>query len=200
MFFKRSTSRASSSDAPLGDGPDARLLHRYVQSGDLAYLGQLYDRYLHLIYGVCLKYLQDEAASQDAVMQIFEKLTVSLRQAEVQHFKSWLYTVAKNHCLMQLRSQKPHRNGHVSSDVLINIAASDGVSEDRELMEARWTLVEQGLESLPVEQQQCIQLFYLEQKSYQEITSATGYELKKVKSYIQNGKRNLKIFVNKHHE
>ena len=198
MFFKRLTSRASPSGAPSGDGPDARLLHRYVQTGDLKYLGQLYDRYLPLVYGVCLKYLQDEAASQDAVMQIFEKLTVSLRRAEVQHFKSWLYTVAKNHCLMQLRSQKLYRNGQVSSDTLINVAASDGASEDQALMEARWMLVEQGLESLPAEQQRCIQLFYLEQKSYQEITSATGYELKKVKSYIQNGKRNLKIFVNKH--
>lgn len=195
MFLKRLTSHV----AP----DDASLLRKYASTGDLVYLGDLYSRYTHLVYGVCLKYLKDEEASKDAVMQIFEKLTLSLKDTEVREFKSWLYTVVKNHCLMQLRAQQRHilerfdhlhENGHgTTSEALIEESVE-------ELAVDRWSLIEKGLPTLPEEQQQCIQLFYLEQKSYQEVAALTGYELKKVKSYLQNGKRNLKIFVEKNHE
>ena len=173
---------------------DTRLLHLYAITGNLEHLGDLYDRYTHLVYGVCLKYLKDEEASKDAVMQIFEKLVITLRDAEVHQFKNWLYTVVKNHCLMQLRQQ--HHNGYADLQTLENLV--DNASE--EIAADRWPLVEQGLKTLPDEQQRCIRLFYLDQKSYQEISVLTGYELKKVKSYLQNGKRNLKIFVDKNHE
>ena len=186
MLFRRLTSRK----AP----DDARLLHLYATTGNLEYLGDLYDRYTHLVYGVCLKYLQDEEASKDAVMQVFEKLTVSLRNVEVQNFKSWLYTVVKNHCLMQLRRQKRYHH----TDLLALEGVADEATEEVE--EDRWLLIERGIETLSSEQQQCVRLFYLEQKSYQEVASLTGYELKKVKSHLQNGKRNLKIFVEKNNE
>lgn len=194
MFLKRLTSRVPPDDASL--------LRKYASSGDLAYLGDLYNRYTHLVYGVCLKYLKDEEASKDAVMQIFEKLTLSLKETEVREFKSWLYTVVKNHCLMLLRAQQKqimerfdhlHENGHsTTSEAFVESA--------EELPVDRWNLIEKGLPTLPEEQQQCIRLFYLEQKSYQEVAALTGYELRKVKSYLQNGKRNLKIFVEKNHE
>lgn len=186
MLFKRLTSRA----AP----DDTRLLQLYASTGNPEYLGDLYDRYTHLVYGVCLKYLQDEEASKDAVMQIFEKLVVSLRDAEVQHFKSWLYTVVKNHCLMQLRAQRQHH--YTDLRTLDNLVDEDS----EEVTVDRWPLIERGLETLPTEQQQCIRLFYLEQRSYQEVAELTGYGLKKVKSYLQNGRRNLKIFVEKNHD
>lgn len=186
MLFKRLTSRA----AP----DDARLLHLYASTGDLEYLGDLYDRYTPLVYGVCLKYLQDEEASKDAVMQIFEKLVVSLRDTEVRQFKGWLYTVVKNYCLMQLRAPRHHE--YTDLRTLDNLVDEDS----EEVAVDRWPLIEQGLETLPTEQQQCIRLFYLEQRSYQEVAELTGYELKKVKSYLQNGKRNLKLFVEKNHE
>jgi RNA polymerase sigma factor (sigma-70 family) len=194
MFFKRLTSHV----AP----DDTSLLRSYASTGDLAYLGDLYDRYTHLVYGVCLKYLKDKEASKDAVMQIFEKLVVSLRETEVREFKGWLYMVVKNHCLMQLRAQQKHirksldplhENGHANS-ATAEVLMMEEVSVDH------WPLIEKGLHTLPEEQQQCIRLFYLEQKSYQEVAEMTGYKLKKVKSYLQNGKRNLKIFVEKNHE
>ncbi|WPP51345.1 RNA polymerase sigma factor [Catalinimonas niigatensis] len=197
MFFKRLTSRV----AP----DDASLLRKYASTGDLVFLGDLYDRYTHLVYGVCLKYLKDEEASKDAVMQIFEKLVVSLMKTEVKEFKGWLYTVVKNHCLMQLRTQQmhiqmsldhPHENGHAT----LNGLALQEEEGRAELSADYWPLIEKGLPTLPAEQQQCIRLFYLEQKSYQEVAEMTGYELKKVKSYLQNGKRNLKIYVEKNHE
>ena len=54
-----------------------------------------------------------------------------------------------------------------------------------------------SLEELNPEQKQCLILFYLEKKSYQEISENTGFSLMQVKSYIQNGKRNLKILLDK---
>lgn len=173
---------------------DTQLLRMYAATGNLKHLGDLYDRYTHLVYGVCLKYLQDEEASKDAVMQIFEKIIVSLRKTEVTQFKGWLYTVAKNYCLMQLRQQR-----HDHHTALSMVEERVGENPEIEAVD-RWPLIEQGLKTLSLEQQQCIRLFYLEQKSYQEVASITGYELKKVKSYLQNGKRNLKIFVEKSNE
>lgn len=197
MFFKRLTSRV----AP----DDASLLRKYASTGDLVYLGDLYDRYTPLVYGVCLKYLKDEEASKDAVMQIFEKLVVSLRKTEVKEFKGWLYTVVKNHCLMQLRARQKHKplsldHPHENGDATLNGLALLEEDGRAELSADYWPLIEKGLPTLPMEQQQCIRLFYLEQKSYQEVAEMTGYELKKVKSYLQNGKRNLKIYVEKNHE
>ena len=185
MWFKRLTSRADTLS-------DTRLLQLYASTGELKYLGDLYDRYTPMVYGVCLKYLQHEADSQDAVMQIFEKLVVSLQKTEVQQFKSWLYITVKNHCLMQLRRQKPRAHG---TDGVVEQLVGD---DPHEVAVDRWPLVEEGLATLPAEQQRCLRLFYLEQKSYQEVANLTGYELKKVKSYLQNGKRNLKIYVENH--
>ncbi len=187
MFFKRLIKNDPQTDADL--------LRAYARTGKLSYLGVLYDRYMHLVYGVCLKYLQEKEASKDAVMQIFEKLIESLKVEKVNNFKSWLYVVAKNHCLMELRAKK-RANGHEDIHLLPDLAAPDTGTAQEE----RWQLLEHGLQSLPLEQQRCIQLFYLEQKTYQDIADLTGFELKKVKSYIQNGKRNLKIFINKREE
>ena len=185
MLFKRLSSRRTSAQLASSD---AQLLHAYAATGDMEPLGELYSRYTPLVYGVCLKYLQDEEASKDAVMQVFEKLVDKLRDAQVRQFKGWLYTVVKNHCLMQLRQAQ--RNGY-PLDSLVDQPA-EASPEDR------WPLIEQGLRTLPAEQQRCIRLFYLEQKSYQEVATLTGYELKKVKSYLQNGKRNLKNYVSQH--
>ncbi len=186
MWFKRLTSRADTLS-------DTRLLQLYASTDNLKYLGDLYDRYTPMVYAVCLKYLQHEADSQDAVMQIFEKLIVSLRNTEVQQFKSWLYITVKNHCLMQLRSQR--RQGYQADSHALEQLVDD---DPHEVAVDRWPLVEQGLATLSSEQQQCLQLFYLEQKSYEEVAALTGYELKKVKSHLQNGRRNLKIYVEKH--
>jgi len=140
---------------------------------------------------VCLKYLKDRDESKDAVMQIFEKLVTTLREHEVVHFKSWLYVTARNHCLMQLRSRKGKYFEEISPGLMESEA--DAHPEDGPEMESNLSKLEGCIQKLIPEQQACVSLFYLQQKCYKDIVSLTGYDDNKVKSYIQNGKRNLKI-------
>ena len=167
---------------------DEALLIRYRDEGDQESLGILYDRYLHLVYGLCLKYLKDRESSQDAVMDIYEILASKLRVHEVAHFKSWLYIVSKNHCLMKLRKVNPETN----EVMLMESEAALHHNEDNPL-EENLEALEECMETLKKEQEQCVRLFYLERKSYEEIAQTGKYPLKSVKSHIQNGKRNLKI-------
>lgn len=178
------------------NGPeDQELLTEYRKSGSLEILGQLYGRYMHLVYGLCLKYLKDEEKSKDAVMQIFEQLISKLKIHEVINFKSWLYTLARNYCLMELRSSTRHEfvpmeENFMEKDAFVHLDIDD--TRERTL-----TVMEKCIEKLPPEQKDSINLFYLEQKCYKEIADITGFDLNKVKSYIQNGKRNLKICIEK---
>jgi len=176
---------------PLKSSTDAQLLALYKKSGELDVLGELYNRYMNLVYGACLKYLKDRDESKDAVMQIFEKLVTTLREHEVTHFKSWLYVSARNHCLMQLRAKKGKYFEEISP-VLMESDPSLHLEEEPE-MESNLSKLERCIETLVHEQKHCVQLFYLQQKCYKEIVQLTGYDDNKVKSYIQNGKRNLKI-------
>ena len=171
--------------------PDLTLLARYKETGDTAVLGTLYQRYMSMVYGVCLKYLKDREESKDAVMQLFEKLVNTLLEHEVTHFKSWLYVTARNHCLMALRAGKG-KNFEELSPFLMETSPDAHHDDDRE-MEANLSKLEGCIEKLKDEQKHCVRLFYLEQKCYKEITDTTGYDFNKVKSYIQNGKRNLKL-------
>jgi RNA polymerase sigma factor (sigma-70 family) len=174
---------------------DAALLQQYRTGQDLAVLGELYNRYMSMVYGVCLKYLKDRDESKDAVMQLFEKLVTSLMEHEVLNFKSWLYVMAKNHCLMHLRARKG-KNFEEISPFLMETGAAEHPGEEPE-MESNLSKLEKCIGTLVSEQKQCVQLFYLEQKCYREIVELTGYDDNKVKSYIQNGKRNLKICMEK---
>ena len=170
---------------------DEELIALYKKSDDLQIVGVLYDRYTALTFGVCLKYLKDREESRDAVMQIFEKLITSLRSHDIKVFKGWLYVTARNHCLMELRSRKG-KNFEDLSPFLME-TGGNGHQEHGADIESNLSKLEKCMESLAKEQKQCVRLFYLQQKCYKEITEATGYDLNKVKSYIQNGKRNLKI-------
>ena len=171
---------------------DATLVQRYQKTGDLEYLGVVYHRSMHLVYGISLRYLKDPEQSKDAVMQIFELLVEKLRQHQVANFKSWLYVVSKNHCLGLIRRQvaAPEAD-HLFMELEVNMHLN-GEHEDHHLQD-----LSQALASLSEHQRQCIKLFFYENKSYQEIADETGYQLNRVKSYIQNGKRNLKIYLNK---
>lgn len=171
--------------------PDSELIQRYKESGELTILGELYNRYMTLVYGVCLKYLKDREESRDAVMQIFEKLITSLREHQVEHFKSWLYVTSRNHCLMQLRARKG-KNFEEISVQLMESDASAHLEEEPE-MESNLSKLEHCIEQLAAEQKHCVTLFYMQQKCYKEIVQLTGFDDNRVKSYIQNGKRNLKI-------
>lgn len=180
------------------EGTDQLLITEYRKAGSLQVLGELYGRYMHLVYGVCLNYLKDEEQSKDAVMQIFEQLITKLRVHEVSNFKSWLYTLARNYCLMELRSSARHEfvpveENFMEKDAFMHLNIDD-------TREQKLTVMEKCMEKLPAEQKDTISLFYLEQKCYKEVADITGYDLNKVKSYIQNGKRNLKICMEKNSE
>lgn len=171
---------------------DAQLIRIYKQSGKLEDLATLYQRYMNLVYGVCLRYF-DEEASKDAVMQIFEELIVKLQHHEVQNFKSWLHVLTRNHCLMKLRAMKNKESREVSLDGLPVMENEQFTHhEGGTALETNLQEMEKCMETLPEEQKRSVDLFYLKEKSYKEVADLTGYEMKKVKSYIQNGKRNLK--------
>jgi len=184
------------SNHPYKNQTDEELISLYKKTEDLEIVGVLYDRYTALTFGVCLKYLKDREESRDAVMQIFEKLIVSLRTHEISVFKGWLYVTARNHCLMQLRARKG-KNFEELSPLLME-TGSNGHQDQGAEIETNLNRLERCMEGLAYEQQQCVRLFYLQQKCYKEITETTGYDLNKVKSYIQNGKRNLKICMERH--
>lgn len=170
---------------------DAELVALYHRDGDVQVLGTLYQRYMELIYGVCLKYLHDAEESKDAVMRIYEELVEKLRKHEVVHFKSWLYTLARNHCLMQLRRQKGKIPVEITEPLMQN---SDLWHQDDVLQkEVQLSTMEDCMKQLITEQKRCVELFYLQGKCYNEISEETGYDWNKVRSYIQNARRNLKL-------
>jgi len=175
---------------------DAALLENYYHDGNNEWIGALMQRYTLLLYGVCMKYLKNEEAAKDAVQQIFLKAIAELHKYQVTYFKSWLYMVARNYCLMQLRdkgkiplpvTEKMMVTGPDETDDLLRHREKDEVLE----------MMEESLKELNDEQRACVTLFYLQKKSYNEIADITGYTSMQVKSYIQNGKRNLKIIMEK---
>ncbi len=177
---------------------DEHLVDSYKKSGDLQVLGNLYENYMPLVYGVCLKYLKDTEASKDAVMQIFEQLIAKLKNHEVANFKSWLYVLSRNFCLMELR--KSQKNNTINIDDTFVESAPLLHHDDSNTKETQLVLMEKCIETLTEEQKWSVKLFYLQQKCYTEVANVTGYDLNKVKSYIQNGKRNLKICIEKNGE
>jgi len=188
LKFIKNTSRINEQD-------DAALIAQYKSSGDLEVLGVLYNKYMHLVFGVCLNYFKDEEQSKDAVMQIFEELVKKLKVHEVQNFKSWLHVLTRNHCLMALRKSAKNttvslEDSFVENTEFVHLDIDD--TKERQL-----TVMEKCMETLPEEQRRSVDLFYLQEKCYKEVVDITGYEMSKVKSYIQNGKRNLKICIEK---
>jgi len=178
------------------DITDQELLGNFYASQDNKWLGILLERYTLLLLGVCMKYLKNEEEAKDSVQQIFLKAVTELNKYRVEYFKSWVYMVAKNHCLMKLRD----RQGKIPAELTEKLtAAADTMTDTNALWENDKTLdlMSQSLKELNPEQRQCVTLFYLDKKSYLEISEQTGYSLLQVKSYIQNGKRNLKILIEK---
>jgi len=171
------------------DADDNELLQRYRENGDLAVLGKLYQKYMQLIYGVCLKYLGDEEPSKDAVMAIFEELITKVKQHDIKQFRSWLYVLARNHCLMQLRTGKKMETIGLDDFMEFNPV----LHPDDNNREEALTALEKCMDRLTPAQKQSVDLFYLKEKCYKEVADLTGFSLNEVKSYIQNGKRNLKF-------
>ncbi|HQZ50698.1 MAG: sigma-70 family RNA polymerase sigma factor [Chitinophagaceae bacterium] len=170
---------------------DKELVALYKESGDMAILGELYQRYMELVYGVCLKYYKDPETAKDSVMQIFEELVPKLRKHEVENFKPWLHQVAKNHCLMQLRTPKNMKTVEFKYEL---VQSEDNVHLNGVLeKEENFKKLEFCLGTLTNEQRETVKLFYLDGKCYNEIVEITGLEWNQVRSFIQNGRRNLKL-------
>lgn len=189
MFFSYRTAEQRS---------DGELIARYKRKKDRRYVGVLFERYSHLVFGLCLKYLKNEEQSKDAVLQIFETLMQSLLEHDVQYFKSWLFSVSRNHCLLQLRSSASKQAKQEQIQEHVQFMSVDRSAEVQE-REVRLNELEGAMEKLRPEQRECIQLFYLNGSSYQDVAESTGYSLKEVKSYLQNGKRNLRIIITQQH-
>lgn len=172
---------------------DADLLQNFYNDHDNKWLGILLPRYTLLLLGVCMKYLKNEDDARDGVQQIFLKVISELHKYEVEYFKSWVYMIAKNHCLMKLRGNKA-----IAVELNEEVTATiNDTSDHAERMEKERLLLkmQHALEKLNPQQQQCVNLFYLQKKSYAEIAEITGLTMLQVKSNLQNGKRNLKLMM-----
>ena len=174
---------------------DQELLEKFYADRDNQWLGILLERYTLLLLGVCMKYLKNEELARDSVQQIFLKAITELQKYRVEYFKSWIYMVAKNHCLMQLRD-KPGKNTIEVKDS-IPAEADETDKESLLLNEKTYEYMGEALKDLNADQQLCVTLFYMEKKSYHQITEQTGYSMMQVKSHIQNGKRNMRILIEK---
>ena len=195
MIFKFSGNKSSKRS-------DEELINEFSATGDLKVLGELYEGYMHLVYGVCLKYLKDREESMDAVMQIFEKLIVEIPKQKINNFRSWLHVVTKNYCLMQLRSKKSEDQRFIEwtldpenfmeNDTYLHPVDKEDHEIDKVLADC--------IERLKDEQKECIRQFYYEDRCYSEIAKNLGIDEKKVKSNLQNGKRNLKLCMEEKNE
>jgi RNA polymerase sigma-70 factor (ECF subfamily) len=180
---------------------DDELLREFTSTGDTELLGKLYSGYMPLVYGVCLKYLKNRDEAKDAVMQIFEKLIIEIPKQRIENFRGWLHVVTKNYCLMQLRSQKTNeeRMHEWMNDSIIfmeNHSSPHPLDDEKADLD---TALEDCIEKLRYEQKECIRKFYFENRCYNDIAGLLSMDEKKVKSYLQNAKRNLKLCLEEKH-
>ena len=188
LFFKKKYKPISESE----------LLIEYRQYGDLSILGKLYEPQMEMVFAIAMKYFKDEDEAKDTVMALFEELIPKLRNHEVENFKAWLGMVARNYCLMVLRKKNlvlvddEILNNENSNHNFMEFSTTEHLMDDWDL-EQNLTNLERCLETLNLEQKQAVALFFMQEKTYQEVSQLTGFEVNKVKSYLQNGKRNLKI-------
>lgn len=188
VFFIYSIEATVLATHPYTQMTDEALLAQFRSNGDNTLLGVLLQRYTLLLLGVGMKYLKDKDGAQDAVQQVFLKAITHMPKEEIQNFKGWLYILMRNHCLQLLRDKH-----YLTEESAISHVAAE--ESDKELLLWKDKTLEQmqpALQQLEAAQRQCISLFYLEKQSYKQIMERTGYTFEQVKSYIQNGKRNLK--------
>jgi RNA polymerase sigma-70 factor (ECF subfamily) len=173
---------------------DEELIRLYKLKQDNRFLGQLLDRHLHKLYGLCLKYMKNQQDAEDAAMEIYASLPDKLQQYEIENFSAWLFFVSKNHCLKRLK-----QNAKIRTELLEenseDLFVENPLEETLYSEEKRLEKLSNAIDQLKEGQKECIILFYLEQKSYQDIAQMNGYTEKQVKSHIQNGKRNLKNLI-----
>lgn len=171
-------------------------MDNFRKDHDNKWLGILLERYTLLLFGVGMKYLKNEEEAKDVVQQVFLKAITELGKYRVEHFKSWVYMVAKNHCLMKLRDRPGKYTGELTENMTV-LSPDEEMEGKRQVIEKdrKLQLLASCLEELNPGQKLCVTLFFIEKRSYQEIAEKTGFTMLQVKSYIQNGKRNLKMLM-----
>jgi RNA polymerase sigma factor (sigma-70 family) len=182
-----------SSNSKYKNHSDNELINKFLETNDSAFVGELYERYGHLVLGLCIKYLKNKDEAKDLVIQIFTDLMTDLKKHKIQYFKSWLYVYSKNACLMELRKRQRELKKELELQENVHLVMDFSDPEHLNEKEKQIRFMEIALEELSEDQKVCVDLFYLKNKSYQEIMDHTGYSNNEVKSHIQNGKRNLKI-------
>ena len=178
---------------------DEEVIRNYSKRKEPQWAEEVFSRFTHLVFGVCFKYLKDEERAKDAVMQIMEKMLADPPQKEIKSFRNWLFTVTKNHCLMEIRHDQAETRAiqgrfRELQDEIMEIPEVEHQSEQKEKVE-NLAKLRNAIDKLNEEQKTCIELFYLNGRSYMEITELTGFDLNAVKSHLQNGKRKLKILM-----
>ena len=176
---------------------DEELLKQYKQSGNKELFADLFKKHVSVVYGTCLFYLQDKDEAQDATMQLFEKLMLDINNREIDNFKGWLSFVVRNHCISLIRKNKS-ASKNIQSYYEFEYEAPSYEEEEKINSISDDVLLENMKNCLPKlkeNQRICVELFYLKNKSYQDIANETPFSLNEIKSYIQNGKRNLKLLI-----
>ena len=188
MFFRKSAQHQTL--------PDQDLISLYKKTQDSNYVGVLYERYSLQIYIICKKYIRNEEETRDTAMSLFEYLLKELLKYEIENFKNWLGRATKNYCLMKIRkenSQIRKEDEWKINEALVMDMEDLMHHNGEETREKEVQALRAALSELKGEQRECVELFYLQNKSYQEVSEITGYDMNQVKSYIQNGKRNLRL-------
>lgn len=190
MFFSRKN---------ITELTDEQLLASYRKDANPVYIGELYERYSYIVFGLCLKYLKNRDEAADATLSIFEKSMADLKVHEIKQFDHWIYVVAKNHCLGLFRSETVSRGRHEQYAYMQRQEKEEEVDDIQvhELKERGLRRLELALEQLNAPQQKCVKMFYLEDRSYTEISELTGMSYNEVKTHLQNGKRNLKLILSR---
>lgn len=197
-YSDKNTFWMASSIGTQGEKSDLDLIRRYKETGDNRFVGELFQRYTHLILGTCIKYLKSKADAQDAMMDIFEELLRKLKTHEVSNFKNWLYSLSRNHCLMKIRKNKGITVVDIENEKIEHKFMESPTYEHLDNEEpSESERLAGALAQLKDNQKQCVELFYLKEMSYKQVADHTGFEMKKVKSYIQNGKRNLLLILSR---
>lgn len=173
---------------------DLELISKYKKSKDQKWMGELYSRYVELVFGLCLKYYKNKADAEDALMSVYELVSQKLLTHEVKNFKPWLYTVTKNYCFEKLRQktrvlQKENEAAGMYSEDVFHL---DNIEKEEKLNK-----LETCMKSIDKDQSNCVRLFYYEKKSYQQIATIESISWSKVRSLIQNGRRMLKNCMEK---
>jgi RNA polymerase sigma-70 factor (ECF subfamily) len=183
MFWEKNLAKLSDED----------ILQKYQVSFEAEYIGELFRRYVPLLYGIGLKYLQSADKAQDAVMQLFETITTQTPLNEIKEFKTGICTLMKNRCLQTLHEnhqEKPadSQTNTIEQHEILSIFEKEQTDEKRRMLQMQ-------VKKLPVEQRIPIIRFFTDEMSYMDIADSTGHKLKQVKGLIGDGMQNLKTYM-----